>query len=803
MINQTIIDELKSINIFAASEILGLREKLNLGDDNLGNCITGHASEKQKCFSIKPDGSMFKCFHCGCSGDVIKLVELSQSIPFNEACLWLADKFSPQLKDEILEAMVEPDSEKRRIALKDQIYREVFREAKECLHSPAGGHGLKYLTDVRGYAQEVLSKAEFGYIADDSIIRKTLSERYAGFPDSSDRLKMLKDMHIMTDRESPSIVLPVANRYGKITGLMKRHIPSNDSESKDSRWGCTVDLEKSDPLFLYKCKSRETVTLVEGYFDAVYMQALGIDSIALGQAVFTDNHAKGLKERNISRVIISLDNDHPGTDGKCTGLENTAAAVNTCIKAGLEPFVIDPRKLNSNVEPGGHIKDPDEYFRAYGAEALKQFLTSATEPGIPWLTKRLAEKHSIADPVQKSIFFGACRDVFMNIPKDMPRFKGDLLNEVSAITSINKDDIHVEFEAQLATRQKKDTEIALLKALNNGMKHKNLRVILHDLSAVSKLTVDSHNLTIPEFDFDAVLSKALSGNIEGLKIGLDCFDGTDDTPRYRLKQGGITIVAGDSGVGKTTLMLNMLLNMIRIYPEKTFVFITYEEAAQALLFKLININAGVNLNKGTNLQAITQHLRNTNRDSWNNGLQTAIETLRNYAQSKRLWLINENYETVKLAEVITKLCAGNTVGGIFVDYIQKIPSNGKFDSQQLRLQNLSNTIRATTQNLGCAVILGSQLNKDGQTREAMDIYQDANLVIKIARTSLNDLFYEAGIGKIPEKKTGDTVFDDGYRTLTIDKGRDVESGGKMVLKFNGPLLRLESLSTEEQSSKFL
>lgn len=801
MINQATIEELKSINILAVSEVLGLPEKLNLGDDNSGNCITGHASKSQKCFSIKPDGSMFKCFHCGCGGDVIKLVELSQGISFTESCLWLSEKFSPHLREEIQASITEPDPVRRKALLKTQIYLEIFREAQAILHSPAGEPGLRYLVDVRHYDPEILLKSDFGYIANDSAIKDTLFERYSTFPDAAERLEILVGLHIMSSDEPPSIVVPVANQYGKITGLMKRHIPVDGSEAKDSRWKCTTDLDKSAPLYLYRCKGKDTVTIVEGTFDAVYMQALGIDTIALGQAVLTDKHTSGLKEKAVTRVIIALDNDRPGADGKCTGLENTEAAINTCIKAGLEPFVIDPRNLNKDVTSDQHIKDPDEYYRTYGAEGLKTFLNTSAEPGVPWLVRRLSEKHPVADPVQRSSFIGACRDLYAAIPGNLPRFKAEVLEGVATLASITKDHVHVEFEAQKTAKVKEDAEAALIKALRNGMQHKDSGRVLRDLEVITRMQTASIPFIVPEFSFDDVFSKALSGNVEGLKTSLECFDGPDDAPKCRLKIGGLTIISGESGVGKTTLLLNLFINMLRLYIDKVFVFITYEETTGELLLKLLNVEAGVDLGRGSNQYAIRKHLGTTDRGLWNPGLQRAHDTLRGYAQDGRLRLINENYEIKNLTRAITTLCETNDVGAIFIDYIQKIPSVGEFGSQQLRLQKLSDMLRVTTQNLGCAVIIGSQVNKEGQIREAMDIFQDANLVIQIAWATQYDL-YNAGIGDKPDKKT-DVIIDKRYRTLNIDKGRDVESGGRMLLAFDGSVLKLSSVDINQLENQNL
>ncbi len=361
--------ELRTINILAVTKALELREKLNLNENNRGNCITGHPSESQACFSIEPDQGFFHCFSCGGGGDTIKLVMLSKKVGFFAACMWLAEMFCPHLVAELRRDLAEADPIKRKTAIRSHIYNEIFIEAKGALLSPAGELGYKYLTETRRYDPELLPDVDFGFIADDSVIRATLKERYTSMPEGEEWLEILASLHIMSDDEPPAIVVPAFTRYGRITGLLKRHIPMEGTEAKGGRWLCTFDSNKSDPLFLHRYKNVNTLTIVEGIFDAAYMQALGIDTVALGQAVLTDRHIEGLKEKGVSRVLIALDNDLPGADGECTGLKNTMAAVTACLKAGLEPLVIDPRRLNEGAGDGIHVKDPAEELCPRGTPA--------------------------------------------------------------------------------------------------------------------------------------------------------------------------------------------------------------------------------------------------------------------------------------------------------------------------------------------------------------------------------------------------------------------------------------------------
>ncbi len=60
-----------------------------------------------------------------------------------------------------------------------------------------------------------------------------------------------------------------------------------------------------------------------------------------------------------------------------------------------------------------------------------------------------------------------------------------------------------------------------------------------------------------------------------------------------LPAGGVTVVAGSPGEGKTSLMLNLLRNLLRSEPDKKFYFFSYEESDIFLALKLLMIGSNV------------------------------------------------------------------------------------------------------------------------------------------------------------------------------------------------------------------
>lgn len=154
-------------------------------------------------------------------------------------------------------------------------------------------------------------------------------------------------------------------------------------------------------------------------------------------------------------------------------------------------------------------------------------------------------------------------------------------------------------------------------------KRKLIRISTNTLSA----------LYDPEADFDSIIDANIN-NLQKLKVDADPekklkpYTGNDlqrDLGKTRegllteyakldnyvsIPPAAITLVAGRPGHGKTTFMLNLLLNMIRKYPDQNFYFFSYEEAPSQIATKIIQILCGYNRwNINQPLKALQAYLR--------------------------------------------------------------------------------------------------------------------------------------------------------------------------------------------------
>jgi replicative DNA helicase len=276
----------------------------------------------------------------------------------------------------------------------------------------------------------------------------------------------------------------------------------------------------------------------------------------------------------------------------------------------------------------------------------------------------------------------------------------------------------------------------------------------------------------------------ISAAPDGLRTG---FAELDDT--VRLSQNGVTIVAARPSHGKTSFKMNLLLNLLELYPDKTFYFFSYEEPVKIITLKLLNILAGIRF-EGQQLPNLVQYLRhqytaakhfqhetNTNDTSeTKNGIftiehtsakqsasieavETAKQKLGQYFDTGRLLLFGNRPHPEHIRAMIEQRQIERSVGGVFVDYVQKVkPASGKFATRQLELQNVSSQLHGIAVDLNVPMIVGAQFNREVRTesdvredclREAGDLEQDANLVLALwnpAKTEQDETSIQAQLG---------------------------------------------------------
>jgi len=276
---------------------------------------------------------------------------------------------------------------------------------------------------------------------------------------------------------------------------------------------------------------------------------------------------------------------------------------------------------------------------------------------------------------------------------------------------------------------------------------------------------------------------------EGLKTGYSSLDASIEIP-----QGAITLIAGRPSHGKTITKLNLLLKMVRLYPEMSFYFFSYEETKSQILLKLLNIMSADLIHEHQNLANLEGYLRGGHKSR--EKINKALEELQVLTEKGRLVITDHPYFVDELSEIVSKLRAihGDKMGAVFVDYIQKVKIKHRHPTRQMELQKISEAILEMAKANNLPIVLGAQLGRGmnkkdvlrlDNLREAGDIENDAKLVIGIWNQAKED-----ADSREESLKTRKVDIE-----LTVLKNRNGPSNQSILLEFD------RSLSTINEKPK--
>ncbi|MBL1215778.1 MAG: toprim domain-containing protein [Ignavibacteriae bacterium] len=433
------------------------RLQINLtkqGSDLIGECPVGHASKSKKSFHIVTSQRepYFHCFSCGLGGDAIRLVSITKRISDLEAAKWLIDEF--KLKIDISQHRNYPKPTPEEIRLKAElISRSIFLEkiveiGRQKLYEEEGKEALQYLVKDRGYDEDALKRTEWFYLPTLASIKEDVVTQYPEMKDTMGKSKLLGYFG-----DHFRLAFPYRSAEGLITGFLKRatdpkgiSLKTFDKKEHDNvRWDSTPGLKKDDLFGLDKINvSADTIIVVEGYPDAIYLQALGMKNIAaVGQGKLGKKHLDGLRNRKVKNIIVAFDNDDVGPG-------NTQEAVKLILEnSNISPYVIDPIKY------GDKHKDPDEYLKANGLDALRDIFNKEPEHGVIWIVKGLLRNIVGDNPLEKKKAKDEIIELLAKVSDE------SVIEEVRLEISSIADETKAAFLKLVKSKRKVDTEASV------------------------------------------------------------------------------------------------------------------------------------------------------------------------------------------------------------------------------------------------------------------------------------------------------------------------------------------------------
>ena len=266
-----------------------------------------------------------------------------------------------------------------------------------------------------------------------------------------------------------------------------------------------------------------------------------------------------------------------------------------------------------------------------------------------------------------------------------------------------------------------------------------------------------------------------SGRITGIATGF-----TDlDYKMAGLQKSDLILIAARPSMGKTAFVLN-LAEYIALHSHISTVIFSLEMSKEQLVNRLLAMNSRVD----------SQNIRTGDlKDSeW----ADLMESARNIGESN---LVIDDTPGITISELRSKcrkLKLEKNLGVVIIDYLQLMNGNGKTESRQQEISEISRSLKALAREINCPVVALSQLSRAveqrpdkrpmlSDLRESGAIEQDADVVMFIYR----DEYYH--------KDTEEP----GVTEIIIGKQRNGPTG-TVKLKWMGEIQKFGNLQIQEK-----
>ena len=306
--------------------------------------------EDSPSFHVNPQRQSWYCFGCERKGDVFTFIELIEKTDKRGALQLLAERAGVELKKLSPEQRDRADLRKRvldLLKLAAQYYEYVLWK------TPAGEPGRRLL-ESRHVGEETARRFQLGYAPAGRGFAEYLRAKKRSLADAQEAGLMRRDG---TDFFAERLAIPIRDERGQVLAFTARTVRQDEQRkyinSPDSPTYIKGRVIFGLDLARDEIAKRGHAVLMEGQFDVITAHQFGLsNAVASSGTALTDDQLRLLK-RFTDELLLVFDADRAGRDAA-----RKAAAL--AAHQGMRTRVA--------TIPGA--KDPDEFLRAGGQEAL-------------------------------------------------------------------------------------------------------------------------------------------------------------------------------------------------------------------------------------------------------------------------------------------------------------------------------------------------------------------------------------------------------------------------------------------------
>lgn len=689
------------VNIEQVADTLGIVKQYRMqrtGASLQGDCPTGHPSANHQCFSIDTADQFYHCFSCNETGDIISLVELIQHVSFMEAVKWIIDTFTPDLAGEVDDLLNQLTPEQKEFFERGKLYQAIFDEGKKQLFTPAAQPVMDYLVNDRGYNPAILPMTEFIYWDNEAAIRASLMAKYPAMKEEIQQLALNG-----AGGDLFRLAIPFRDRNGVITGFLKRaHTPKGfQIGGKEVRWDSTPGLRKTDLFGLNRVRKQTELIIVEGYPDATYLPAIGLQNIvAVGMAAFSEKYIDGLRANGVKRLILALDNDKNSD----TGVRNSEEICRLFAGTDIGVFVIDPPAM------GAH-KDPDEYVKALGVDAFKLLVQGAASAS-QWMTSRILAKHAVNTDLGRERAIREALDFADSLGN--PREAEAALNSLATSLNLTNEMLAQEYALlQVAKAEErlrngiKEVSRQADQLIAQGDAEKAVRTAQTALSDIqSQYLRTKEPARVGLTDFMTEKKRRDSERIAGQRIGYELRDFAEIDREILGLQTGLYVIAADPNIGKTAFMVSMAIDVLKSNDNASVLFYSMDDSREMIINRFLAHLSDMKINE-VRFRLVDQQKLQT--------LDTAYEQLSIWANANRLD-IRESTEFLTMSRIHDEIRQHPNRERlvVFIDGLYNVPVESESDN--IRVENIerANQVKQLVRHFNLPVLATAEFRKQGR-----------------------------------------------------------------------------------------
>lgn len=681
----------------------------------------------------------------------------------------------------------------------------------------------------RGYTRAEIDILEFGFIpSQKELFAYLLNKGY-------DQKLIDEALDIKTDKRIGSThILTIPYRSGdSIKGFKFRTITGVFSLTSDvilPKYLNSKGLDRNGGFFnLLSIKGDKDIIIVEGELDSLTATARGVENVvATGGSSISSDQIKDAIRKGAKSFTLCFDREVGKEDKTNKDIEK---AIGVILAEGVNRVYIVTlpilestylKEYNHSTKeetikpyPYDNKTDPDRLIQEKGVEAFKDVLRRALPYYEYKLQKTLSKYGKIEDErgLQPKDIDSLLEEVVETASQildatDRDRYK-KLFTSLEAIKGlgISEESLSITVDRLTSTRDKeaqaKEFKKLLLEATSlqeKGYTNKALELLdskVKEVKLKDKATEFSLLLQPPR---EEEITERLVSKPESLDSGL-FFDGEP----LLLPSGAISIFAAPTSHGKTTVLLNLALNVAK--NNKEAYFFSYEEDSDSILINALNIHLNQSLSRN-NRKSIesyfktgsTEYIKDELKETFLEGKESFFKDL---VGQRKVNIFYNNYRLEKLIDAILYIHKNAKPEAIFIDYVQLIYlTESKNYSRQEELKEICIALKDVAVETGLPIVLGAQFNRKvvnpfrihpTEIGEAGDIERIASLIVG---------FWKGGMptqGTEEEKEKTNKLIPEGTVYMEILKNRKGRVGQRKNFTFNGNIGKVESVDNQSKS----